>query len=203
MKQNKSGFTLVEVLVGSVLIIALGLGILGIQTILGENQVWFWKSYLKVDQANSLVQNMTKEMRMIRAGDNGAYPLELANDNEIIFYSDVDFDGQAEKIHYRREGTELARGIIEPAGYPVIYPEEDEKIITLSDDVRNNEAPVFYYYNRDWPEDTANNPLTPPLTISDTKLIGVYLRLNSESDQPEKDYVLDSYAQIRNLKDNL
>ena len=202
-KEHHSGFTLIEVLVAMILIMALGLGIVGLQTILSKNQVWIWQNYLSINQTNDALQTIVKELRSARAGDNGAYPLEIAFDQEIRFYSDIDYDGETEKIRYSLIDTQLVKGMIEPVGYPITYPEEEEKIVTITDLARNGETPIFYYYNGDWPEDMENNPLSIPVRLSDTKLMRVYLRLNPKSDQPDKDFILESYIQIRMLKENL
>lgn len=197
------GFTLIEVLVGVVLIMALGLGIVGLQTILTKNQTWLWQNYLNINQANDSIQVLAKELRAARPGDNAAYPLETAFDQEIRFYSDIDLDGETEKVRYILNDTQFVKSVIEPVGYPATYPEEEEKTIVLTDFVRNGASPVFYYYNGNWPEDTENNPLSTPVRLSDTKLIRIYLRLNPKSDQPDKDFILESYIQIRMLKENL
>ena len=203
MKTNSQfGFTLVEVLVGIVLIMVLGLAIFGLQTILNRNQTWIWKNYLSINQANSIVETLARELRTARTGDNGAFALEVAYDQEIRFYSDIDFDGETEKVRYSLSGTELVKGVIEPVGYPVTYPEANEKEVSLTNIVRNGDTPIFYYYNGDWPEDLENNPLSIPVRLSDTKLMRLYLRLNAEVYQEDKDYILESYIQIRMLKEN-
>src|SRR3990170_2544827 len=70
----------------------------------------------------------------------------------------------------------------------------------LTEDVRNGIDPIFYYYNGDWPADTLNNPLAQPVRLSDTKLMKVYLKLNTEDD-PSSDFILESYTQLRILKE--
>ena len=97
----------------------------------------------------------------------------------------------------------MSKGIIEPVGFPVSYPPANEKIVEIANNVRNQTLPIFYYYNGDWPQDTVNNPLLPPARVSNTKLIRVYLRLNSEENEPNRDFILESYTQIRMLKENL
>lgn len=200
---NEKGFTLVEILAAFVLIVVLGLGIAGLQSILTHNQLLVWRSYLSVDEANSSLQILVRELRTARAGDNGAYPLELAGDQEVIFYADIDFDGETEKVKYYLASSALYKGVTEPVGYPVTYPSEEEKVRLLTENVRNGEEPIFYYYNGNWPGDTENNPLLPSVRLSDTKLIRIYLRLNTEAGVPDKDYILESYAQVRMLKENL
>lgn len=200
---HKKGFTLVEVLVATVLIVVLGLAIVGLQYVLGQSQVFVWRTTLNVDQANANVQSLVRELRTARPGDNGAYPLELVLDQEIIFYSDIDFDNKTEKVRYFLSGSTLNKEIIKPTEYPVSYPPENEKTIVLTDNVRNHEVPIFYYFNGDWPKDTENNPLPLPARLSETKLMYVFLRLNTEDNKPEKDFILESYSQIRMLKENL
>jgi hypothetical protein len=55
---------------------------------------------MAVDQARRGVETMIKELREARDGDNGSYPIETADDKQIVFYSDIDNDGKAEKIRY-------------------------------------------------------------------------------------------------------
>jgi len=198
-----AGFTLIEVLVVSVLISVVGGGILAIQSILSRNQVNVMRNYLSVDEANANVSTLVLELRNTRTGDNGAYPLEQALDQEIIFYSDIDFDGQTERVRYFLSETQLTKGVIEPQGFPVTYPSETERMKVVSENVRNGDAPIFYYYNGDWPSDIVNNPLDTPTRLSETKLMNVYLELNSDGSSPERNYILQSYVQIRTLKDNL
>src|SRR3990167_3437860 len=94
-----------------------------------------------------------------RAGDNGSYPLEIAGDWEIIFYSDIDYDGNAERVRYFLADSTLTKGIIEPTGFPITSPAGNEFVKIISENVRNGIEPVFYYYNSNWPLDKVNNPL--------------------------------------------
>ncbi|MBU0570281.1 prepilin-type N-terminal cleavage/methylation domain-containing protein [Patescibacteria group bacterium] len=198
-----AGFSLIEVLVASVLICVVGGGLLAIQSILSKNQVNVIRNYISVDEANTNISTLVRELRNTRTGDNGAYPLEQALDQEIIFYSDIDFDGQTERVRYFLSETQLTKGVIEPQGFPVTYPSEIEKVKVVSENVRNGATPIFYYYNGDWPSDTTNNPLDTPTRLSETKLMNVYLELNPNENNPERNYILQSYVQIRTLKDNL
>jgi len=198
-----SGFTLIELLISMVLIGVLGLAFVSLQSLISKNQVLIWNNYIAVDDANISVKQMVKEIRTARNGDNGAYPMEAAHDFELIFFSDIDSDGASERVRYYLDGTQFYKGIVEPVGYPVTYPLVNEKLFTITDNVRNGITPVFTYYNGDWPEDTVNNPLPSPVRLSDTKLMRIYLRLNAKLDEPEKDYILESYVQVRMLKENL
>lgn len=200
---QSSGFTLIEMLIVIVLMVVIGGAILSLQYFVSQTQVVATRNYLDTDQANTSLFSLARELRTARPSENGAYSIESADDNELIFYSDLDFDSQAERLRYTLTGTNLERGVIEPMGQPATYPVANEKVKILSKNARNLTIPLFTYYNGDWPEDTQNNPLATPPNISDIKLIKITLRINTEENQPDKDYLLESFTQIRTLKENL
>ena len=203
MSEAYKGFTLIEILIALVITGLMGAALLGLQFIISQNQIVAWQSYISVDEANTNVTSLVREVRTAKESENGAYPMALANDQEIIFYSDYDFDGETERIRYYLNGTQFSKGVIEPTGQPATYPSGNEIVKMLSDNVRNGTSPVFYYYNGDWPADTVNNPLSTPANLSEIKLVRISVKLNTDPDDPVSDYILESYSQLRVLKENL
>jgi len=199
--ENK-GFTLIEVTITAFLIIVIAAAVVGIQYSIGQNQLVAWQEYLNVDQANSNMANFVREIRNAQPSDAGAYPLVEALDQEIIFYSDIDFDGHVERVRYTLSGSQLMKGVIKPVGFPPTYPLENEKVIVLTENVRNAWEPLFYYYNENWPTDTVNNPLQASIRVSNTKIIKFHLRINTNANDTDRDFILESEAQIRVLKNN-
>lgn len=197
------GFTLIELLIVMVLMSMLAGGLLTLQYILSQSQIVVWRNYVSVSEANNNVSSLVREVRTAGNGENGAYAVDTAEDSEFTFYSDYDFDGVAERVRYFLDGTDFSKGVTEPSGFPVSYPQVDEKVKVLSENVRNDTTPIFYYYNSEWPEDTVNNPLSTPASPSDVKLVRIYIRLNTAPNAPDKDYILESYSQVRMLKENL
>jgi len=200
---NSKGFTYTEVVISLGLVVTVIALVIGLQARLGENQAFLLKTYLATETANSTVSQIGRELRTMRQSERGDFPLATTDDQELAFYSDVDFDGVTEKVRYFLEETELKRGVIDPSGDPVEYPAENERVKTVAEYVRNGSQPVFYYYNEDWPEDQVNNPLTTPTRLNETKLIKVFLQINLEEDQPERDFILETFVQLRSLKENL
>lgn len=196
----ESGFTLIELIVTMAITGIVLLGLLGLQRIMSNSQLTTFGAYLDIDEANRGISTMVREIRNIRAGDNAAYPLVRAQDQEMIFYTDANYDGATDKVRYTLSGTQFVKGVIEPVGFPASYPAENEKVRVLADNVVNGTNPIFYYYNGDWPTDTVNNPLPSPTRLSDTKLMKVHLEISKDNQNP---YILESYVQIRNLKNNL
>ena len=128
--------------------------------------------------------------------------MDTTNDQEIIYYSDYDYDGTVERIRYTLSGTRLTKGVIEPSGDPITYQLSDESEFALSEIIRNGTDPIFYYYNSDWPEDTTNNPLVLEERIAETRYIKIFLNSNTKADSSEFDYELESDVKLRSIIEN-
>jgi len=192
----KKGFTIIEVSIAGFIMVILGGAILGLQYIISTSQSGIFSKSLTVELSNSAI-------RTARQSDNGSYPIESASEFSTVFYSDIDFDGQTERVRYFLENGILKKGTTEPTIAPVSYPSASEVIKTIAENIQNDSTAIFSYYNQDWPSDSQNNPLVIPVDISEIRLIRIYIRLNPDPDSPETDYVTESYAQLRMLKDNL
>jgi len=189
---------LIEILVSSAILVILAVGFLGIQYIISQNQLTTWRNYLSIEAANIAISGMSREIRDARQNELGAYALETANDQEIIFYSDIDYDGVIERVRYTLNGSDLEKGVVEPSGDPLSYS-SPESVRVVTDIVRNGTDPLFYYYNAGWPEDTTNNPLAPADRISDTSQIKIIIKTNPRTDKPDLDYILESDVKLRML----
>lgn len=199
---KKNGFTLIEMIV-SLGISALAIGLItGVIYYLYRSQSYSFQQSAAINSARKGIEVMTKEIREAQNGDDGSYALELAGDNEFIFYSDIDKDASVEKVRYFLENNTLKKGIIEPTAYPIRYLVSNEVISALSEYVRNT-TPIFKYYNGNYPTDTINNPLPTPTRLLETKLMHVYLKINVDVNRAPSDFELESDVQIRNLKQNL
>jgi type II secretory pathway pseudopilin PulG len=93
-------FTLVETLV-TITIFALAIGaISGLVTLAYRAQGYTWQQSLAINEARKGIETMVKEIREARPGDDGSYPIEQAADKEFVFYSDIDKDGDVERVRY-------------------------------------------------------------------------------------------------------
>ena len=203
MRNDKSGFTLIEVMVVSMVTVVLAGAVVGLNYIIGRSQMLAFRSFTTVDETNASVSSLVKEIRTAQYGDNGAYPIEFADYQNIVFYSDIDIDGDSEKVRYFLDGTDLKKVTTEPSGVPPQYLPADAKTKVVATNVRNGGSPLFYYFNENYPLDTLNNPLSYPASIANVTLVQVVLRINPVEEEPNTDYILDSFTNIRLLKDNL
>lgn len=62
-----------------------------------------------IREAQKGIEIMTQELREMSTAENGAYALDTADDNQIIFYSDIDKDIYTERVRYWLDGTSLKK----------------------------------------------------------------------------------------------
>jgi prepilin-type N-terminal cleavage/methylation domain-containing protein len=190
----QAGFSMIEMMVATGLMVIIGASIAGLQYIMAKNEVLVLTGSLNVDQANASLAAISRELRTARAGDQGAYLIESASAQALVFYSDIDADGKSERIHYFLQGTNLQKGTTEPSGNPVTYPSNTEKVRTITENIRNGAIPIFNFLNENG-QTTSN--------VSLIRMIQIYLRVNQNAGDPESDYVLETNANVRTLKENL
>jgi prepilin-type N-terminal cleavage/methylation domain-containing protein len=201
--KKQSGVTLLEILVAlSIFIIASSAVVVFIRQGF-QVQNFSLEQTIAISEAKRGVETMVREIRETQIADTGAYPITEADDQQYIFYSDIDKDNAVERVRYFLDGTDFKKGTIEPQTNPVQYVEADEVVVTLSQYVRNGTDPIFTYYNGDWPTDSINNPLSTPAAVADVRLVSMSLSINVRPSSAPSDFVLKSDVHIRNLKDNL
>jgi len=98
--KKEKGFTLVESLV-TIIIFALVMGaVISFIFIAYRTYGYAWQQSIAINEARQGIETMVKEIREARPGDDGSYPIEVAQDKEFIFYSDIDEDGDTERVRY-------------------------------------------------------------------------------------------------------
>lgn len=202
--KNKNGFTLLEMIVAMTLFLITS-GIVAAYIIRGYQANTFTVEFSDTIRfAKRGIGMMEKEIRESVYAQNGDYPIVEALDQSFTFYSDADSDNAIEKIRYYLNGTNLMRSITEPTQtLPITYPAANEAISTVTQYIQNTSTPVFYYYNEDYPADTANNPLTTPADVNNIKLVRLYLKVNISPLKVPHNFILETFVQLRNLKNNL
>lgn len=93
-------FTLIETIITIFIFTLILLVLFGSIILLYRTHGYQWEQSIAIDEARRGIEIMVKEIREIREGENGSYPLELTGDKEFIFYSDIDNDGKTERVRY-------------------------------------------------------------------------------------------------------
>ncbi len=202
--KTTSGLSLVE------MIIVIGIFVIGMTAFtMLFTRGWESNTFIMEEGQASLaasrgVDSLVGELRRVRQGDNGSYPVESADDNNLVVYMDIDHDDATERVHYFLDETnkKVKRGVAEPiAGNPITYPAGDETVSDVVSYVTNGDsAPVFYYYSSDYP--ASPNPISTPVVASDLqniRLVRVNLFVNIKKGSGPENIFFESFAELRNI----
>lgn len=200
---NRKGLTIIETLVAIAIFV---IGIEGVTLLFAKS--WKANSFaFEMGQSAFAVSQGTNKIsgyiRKARQGDDGSYPVKSADDNDLVLYSDFDKDGITERLHFYYSGGKIYMGVTDPTGgIPKTYPAGDQTIQTISENIVNNAStPVFYYYNKDYPGDSVNNPLSSPVNVSQVRLMKIYLQININPYSAPDNIEQQTFVEIRNLND--
>ncbi|MFZ2192755.1 MAG: prepilin-type N-terminal cleavage/methylation domain-containing protein [Candidatus Moraniibacteriota bacterium] len=200
---SRKGLTLVETLV-AIAIFAIGME--GF-TLLFMN-TWKNNAYtLEMGQSSMAVSrgvNMIGGyLRSARQSDSGSYPIESADDNDFVVYSDYNRDGITERLHIYKDGQNILMGVTEPTmTMPKTYPGGDEETIVIANRIVNTESePIFYYYDGNYAGAPSQLPLTTPANITNIRLIKINLKINIDPNRAPDNIEMQSFVEMRNLND--
>lgn len=200
-KHYQLGFTFLELIIGMFVFSI-------VVAMIGSMFFYFFSNYTKsfeqtktLSEVKVVTQDIFAQLREARRSEDGAYPLFIANDNEIGFYADIDKDGRVERVRYYLQGNSFYRAVIVPNDDLNPYDPASETSTLISNIVFNQDEPVFTYYNELYPIDMTNNPLPQDQRLLFTRLVEVRLRLSSAEEYLEP-FEVTTQVMIRNLKSN-
>jgi prepilin-type N-terminal cleavage/methylation domain-containing protein len=199
-RKHQSGFTAIEILISSVILGMVIITSYGFWRYFSESFQFSFGKSVSLSDVSRTTQRMVRELREAQESESGAYPLDTVLDNEIVFYADVDDDGQSERVHYWLDNNLVLRGIVEPTGDPPVYdPGSEAESIMVEGVVNQLSEPLFTYYNADWPSDVINNPLMINRQL-DTRLIKLTLSISAEVDKTASPSTITNSVMLRRLK---
>ena len=198
------GMTLIEMMV-AISIFTIGIG--GFTLLF--HKTWEMNKFtLEMGQSSMAVSQSVNKMvsyiRKTRQSDNGSYALVSAANNDLVLYSDYNKDGVTERLHFYKNASDVLMGVTSPTNdVPKVYPEGDEQIITLASEIVNaDDVPIFYYYDQSYSGATGQSSLSTPANISDVKLVKIYLQINIDPYNAPDNIQIQSFAELRNLKES-
>lgn len=199
-KHRKKGITIIELLFGVSFIIVFSAVIYNFQNNLFSSSEYLQNSLNAESEARSVLRKIISELRSMNYSNIGTHPIQSASDDSIIFYSDINNNGNTERLHYFLDGNLLKVGVVYPSGAPLQYDLETESIKTL---VRNVSASssIFSYFDSSY--DGTTEPLNLPINIVSIKLIKVNIPIILNETSTSTPYIISSQISIRNLKENL
>jgi len=118
---KQQGFTLLEMMMATMifaLVIVVGYGF---WSFISRNFELTYEEARILDEATLAVNEFVSDVRESRVGSEGSYPLHTTNDQELVFYSDVDDDGLAERVRYYLNDNQLIKQVFHSEGIGEAY----------------------------------------------------------------------------------
>lgn len=197
-KFYKAGFSLVEIMVSfSILIIVTVIAGNFIMQGL-QSSAFGYEQDTAVSSARNILNEIGEEIRESNQSDAGDYLLDIVNEQEFSFYSNIDDDVYIEKIRYFLDNNIFKKSVIKPSGSPLEYNVSNEVIEEIAQYIENQSLAIFSYYDQD------NNLIADPNSDKNKiRLIKVLLKINVTPEKMPNDYNVIMDIMIRNLKNNL
>jgi len=187
------GLTIIETIVYiGVFAVVMG-AVSGVIIYLYRTNAYTIQQSYAINSARKGVEIITREIIEATYSDTGAYPVVSAAEQSFVFYSDIDKDNKIEKIRYFLDGYNFKKGETESTGNPLVYEDVNEKVIVISEDVRNGADAIFNYYN------ASSTEVTDLGQLADIRLVRINLIVNIDPERPPEEFTLRSSSQIRNL----
>lgn len=194
---NKSGFTIIELLVASFMAAIIGISIMT----LGSNISVFSSNLTEgIDVQKEIQQTlefMATEIRPMAPSNTGSYPIEAAASSSLTFYSDVDADGINQRIRYFLDGNIFKKGFLKPTGNPLVYNPVNEIITEMvSGAITASSTPIFSYYDSAYSGSEA--AMSFPINVSAVRIIKVTISARHSNQRSPITFTIN--AMPRNLK---
>jgi len=201
MKQR--GFTLIETIITMSIFVVLVFIISSALNDIFVNSSQQMLSMGNIDQARTVLNMFTNEIRNSMTGSDGSYPLNQASDNQIVFYSNFGTNSTTVKrIRYYILNNTLYKGIVLPTGSPLTYNLSSESINIVMTNLSNGIFPAFYYYDGNYNGTTS--ALSQPVNINQVRFVKINLVvLNQIVRNSTNTFVASAGATIRSVKNNL
>ena len=201
---SQKGRTLAEMLISIAIFSLILIGTLLLIKYIYKNYGYAMEQGLSLNAVQKGIKVLTDDIRGVRAADSGAYAVVSADKFDFVFYTDVNNDKITERVHYYLQSQTIKKGVTKPSGTPPSYPNGEQTTTTLVTHVVNTAAqPLFYYYDTNYPADQTNNPIAVPVTdVNKIRLVKADIFYNLNPFRAPDNVRLESFVEMRNLKDN-
>lgn len=198
---RREGFSLFEIILVAGIAAVFVFVVAGFQTNLNIMQNLTNQELQSRQDVDQTFQIMTTEIRSAGPSSLGAYAIDSAGTSSFAFYSDIDKDGLFERLRYFLGTSTVQKGVIKPAGNPLVYATSSETVTSVVNNVRiTSSTKLFNYYDANY---TGTQPsMTYPIDVTQIRLVqfSVYVDVNASS-APKASF-FSSIVDIRNLRSN-
>jgi len=209
------GFTMIELLVVMLLAGIIAGAMLGMYYGVVRSFADTGNRILNQDDARTAMNQMARYIRMASSSaanqTSVSDAINLASPQELVFYADINGNGQPDKVRYYLSGNTMMMASVapimttNPPSYPTAY---GSNAVVVMNGIRNGATAIFTYWQMN-PLYDPNNPnpqydnlvvMTNPTSASDLSKIlavGLTVYVNEVPKLSKGNVRLDSLAQIR------
>ena len=194
MKTTLRGFSLVETVMVTALVVLVGLALSGMIQFFYRTNAYVLQESAAVQSARLGLATAVQNLREASYGDDGSYPIASAASSTITFYADVNGDGKVDMIQYFVSNGTLYRGVTNSTGNPATYAGQPVATTTVAKYIRNTAAtPIFQYY------DNTGTVIAAPVNVSTIASVAVTILVDVDPNRSPSPYSLLGSATLRNL----
>jgi len=202
-KITQKGFTIVELIVAIALFVVLSLGVISLVSIMLTTVRQQGGLLADSESARKVAFGIISELRNSVTSSLGAYAIETADDQTLVFYSNVDGGTDIEKIRYFISNGTLVRGVTKPTGNPLVYNSGNEVTFVVQKNIANGANKLFYYYDGTY-NGVTDNYLSQPVNVTQVRYVKIKMQVyNKAGVKNQTSYAITVGGSVRNLKDNL
>lgn len=200
---NIQGLTLVEIMFAFSIFLLVTFGVFTLYSISSKADKNVWESTFVQANASKIIQRFVDELRTANYSTIGGYPLRVATSTEIVFFANIDSDILIERVRYFVSGTTFMKGITKPAGEMLYsYNTSTEEFSELAHNLQTPIEAVFTYYNENYNGASNTSSMTYPISLTQVRVVEIKLKIKQNSLVGAPVFVIQSKAQLRNLKAN-
>ncbi len=197
-----AGFTLIELLVAIAVFAVIVVGMVSLISNLFTVNRQQGSLLASQDEVRKLSLMVMSEMRNATTSDTGAYAIETAESQQIIFYANVDGSGDVERIRYYFQNGKIYKGVVKPSGSPVIYNLASEVVTLVQGGIFG--SPTLFTYFDDTYNGVAGIPLVQPVNVTAVRFIKMDVPiLNTAGQTGVNSFTVTAMSTVRSLKTNL
>jgi type II secretory pathway pseudopilin PulG len=191
---RQAGFTLVQVVVSIAIFAMLLLAMNRLFSSLYREQRISVGILERMNNANRVLAIMGEELRPAHRSKAGDYLLSVAEPYNLVFFSDIDADGEMEKVRYYLEGAELKKTVVEPGVLP--YYSASGTTTVVSSQIVSGATPIFTYYDANYIG--TGSALASPVFPTDVRIVGIYLELDNPDSLSAANLTVSTKVRLRN-----
>lgn len=200
--KSGAGFTLIEITIAIFCFTIIIWGLVSLYANIFVTSSQQSNLLADADYARKLAFKISGELRNGQTGTNGAYVLNTAQDQQLVFFTNSDIDSGVERVRYFAQNGALYKGVTEYNGST--YNTSTEVTTLVQKDLANGATPIFYYYDGSYNGSSTQASLTQPVSVTAVKFIKVVFKVyNKAGKENTNTFTVTSSAVIRNLKTNL